>query len=142
MSDIPNGFYRTSIKALILDEEKRFLLTKESNGIWELPGGCLDFGEKPHDCLVREIREELNLEVLHINKQPSYFTSALNINGQWKSNVLYETVLKNLDFTPSDECTEVRFFTVEEALKENLYPIVKEFLTVYSPTNHESRPKK
>ncbi len=39
MSEIPNWFYRTSIKALILDENKKFLLTREEKW-WELPWWC------------------------------------------------------------------------------------------------------
>jgi len=138
-NDIPNNFYRTSIKALILDDKKRFLLLLEDNGGWELPGGGIDFGEKPHDCLMRELREEMGIEVTHINKQPSYFVVALHTNGLWKTNVLYETQVKDLNFTPSAECVDIRFFTKEEALKENLFPIAREFVAEYSPDNHEPK---
>jgi hypothetical protein len=31
MEQIPNCFYRTSAKALILDDQKKFLLVKENN---------------------------------------------------------------------------------------------------------------
>jgi len=133
---IQNKYYRTSIKALIFDEKKRFLLLLEDNGFWELPGGGLDFGEKPHDCLTRELKEEMGVVVTHIEKRPSYFVTELNSYKRWTSNVLYETKVKNLEFTPSDECTEIRFFTKEEALKENLNPIVKEFLKEFNSANH------
>lgn len=136
MSEIPNCFYRTSIKALILDDQKRFLLCLEENGQWELPGGGLDFGEKPHDCLVRELKEEMDIEITYISPRPSYFVTAPIKNGEWKSNVLYETKVKNLDFKPSKECVEFRFFAKEDALKENLYPVVKEFIKEFDPANH------
>jgi len=136
MPEVPNCFYRTSVKALILDEQKRFLLAREDNGFWELPGGGLDFGENPHDCLVRELQEEMGLEATFINDQPSYFVTIQHTNGVWKANVLYEVKLKDLDFTPSSECVEVRFFTPETAASENLFPIVKEFVKVYRAENH------
>ncbi|MHB8903805.1 MAG: NUDIX hydrolase [Patescibacteria group bacterium] len=136
MSTIPNNYYRTSIKALILDEHKRFLLFKEYNGFWELPGGGLDFGEKVRDCLIREMKEEAGLEVTEVNPRPSYFITVINNNNVWKSMVIYETKIRNLNFKVSDECIEIRFFTIEEARQEKLYFATEAFLKEYSPDNH------
>lgn len=135
--EVPDCFYRISIKALILDEEKRFLLILENKGLWEFPGGGLDFGEKPAECLAREIKEEMGLEVIHVSEKPAYFLTTPVRNGQWWiGNVIYETEVKNLDFTPSDECVELRFFTKEEALREKLFPNIREFVRMYDPENH------
>jgi 8-oxo-dGTP pyrophosphatase MutT (NUDIX family) len=136
MPTIPNNYYRTSIKALILDEQKRFLLFKEASGFWELPGGSLDFGEKIKACLVREMKEEAGLEVIEINPRPSYFITVLNNNNVWKSMAIYETKIKNLDFKASDECIKIRFFNVAEAKKEKLYFATEAFIKEYSPDNH------
>jgi mutator protein MutT len=50
-----------SVKAVLLDAERACLLLNERDQ-WELPGGRLERGETPEDCLVREVREEIGLE--------------------------------------------------------------------------------
>ncbi len=58
--EMPNGYYRVSIKGLILDETReKFAIILEDNGLWELPGGGLDHGESPENCLKRELKEEM-----------------------------------------------------------------------------------
>jgi 8-oxo-dGTP diphosphatase len=126
---IPNCFYRISIKALVLDEQGKLLLTREDNGWWELPGGGLDHGEDIRKGLAREIKEEMGLEVTFMAQTPSYFfTFVAEKSKQWMSNVVYEVKLKDLDFTPSDECQEIRFVTKEEAKALNLFPNIREFI--------------
>lgn len=130
-------FYRVSVKGLVIDETGRFLLAKEDNGKWELLGGGLDHGEDPIACLKREIHEETGLVVTHVSPSPKYFiTSQHHGHDTFMANVIYEIKLKNLDFTPSDECRELRHFTVEEARKENLFPNVEKLLDVFDPNLH------
>lgn len=135
--NIPNCYYRVSIKALILDEQRRFLLIKEENGMWELPGGGLDFGEDIHEAMKRELKEEMGLESTHIATNPSYFITAKHDDKEaWYANVMYEVSVKNLDFVPSEECLEIRYFTVNEAVKVPMYAKGKEFIKQYDPKNH------
>ncbi|MGI5191084.1 NUDIX hydrolase [Promicromonospora sp. CA-289599] len=47
-----------SLKAVISWKGRLPLLRNERDE-WELPGGKLDLGEQPAECLAREIREEL-----------------------------------------------------------------------------------
>ena len=129
--------YRVSIKGLAIDETGRFLLIKEDNGKWELPGGGLDHGEDPISGLKREIHEETGLVATFISPTPKYFTTVEKLGGDtYVANVIYEIKLKDLNFTPSEECQEAGYFSVEEARKLDLFPNVKKFLEVFDPQLH------
>ena len=50
--------------ALIFDAEGRVLLChRRDMDAWNLPGGGLEVGELPNECVIREVREETCLEV-------------------------------------------------------------------------------
>jgi len=136
--EIKNGYYRLSVKALILDSTRtKFLLAQEDNGKWELPGGGLDWGEKPADGLIREIQEEMGLIATSVASQPCYLTTAArDSDGRWTANVLFEVELEHLNFTPTSECLAIQFVTKEEAMDLNLFVTVKKFLEIFDPKNH------
>jgi 8-oxo-dGTP diphosphatase len=57
------------VAAAVLIEEGRVLLTQRPSGthlasLWEFPGGKVEDGEAPADALVRELREEIGVEVI------------------------------------------------------------------------------
>lgn len=138
-SEIPNHFYRVSVKALILDETRtKFLIAQKKNGRWVLPGGGLDWGEHPFEGLKREIMEEMGLTVVFASPNPSYFLTFLKNkpDGRYIANVLYETVLPDLEFTPSDECVLCRFVTIEEGKEMELDQEIYALAHMFDPKNH------
>ena len=59
--------------AAIFDSEGKILCCKRNNTPphskkWEFPGGKLEKDESVTECIVREIKEELNLEIIPINE--------------------------------------------------------------------------
>src|SRR5690349_14716878 len=50
--------FPVSVKGVVLDHYARVLLLRNERDEWELPGGKLEVGEDPADCVVREISEE------------------------------------------------------------------------------------
>ena len=137
MNNVPECFYRVSIKALVLNETRdKFLIVQEENGLWELPGGGLDWGMTPHQDLPREIAEEMGIEVLSIADHPSYFLTFGGRNEDWRANIIYETVLKNLDFVPSDECVAVRFVDKSDLSDLQCFANVTQLAEMFDPALH------
>ena len=54
--------FPVSVKGVLFDNERVVLLENERSR-WELPGGRLEPGEDPSECLVREVAEELGIGV-------------------------------------------------------------------------------
>lgn len=57
------GRYPISIKAVRCAPKGELVLMLNERDEWELPGGRIEPGELPRDCLAREIEEELGLQV-------------------------------------------------------------------------------
>lgn len=75
MDPLPHNLRRghdyigVGVGALIVDERGRLFLSRRSDqsrnerGLWEFPGGSVEFGERLVDALQREMREEYGIEV-------------------------------------------------------------------------------
>eukprot|EP00879_Flechtneria_rotunda_P011029 GHRR01011524.1.p1 GENE.GHRR01011524.1~~GHRR01011524.1.p1 ORF type:complete len:182 (+),score=57.23 GHRR01011524.1:272-817(+) len=68
------------VAVALIDNQSRVLLAqrpagKPMAGLWEFPGGKIDPGETPEAALVRELREELNIQVVTQALQPLTFAS-------------------------------------------------------------------
>lgn len=68
------------VACALVDADGRVLLAqrpegKSLAGLWEFPGGKLEPGETPEDALIRELREELGIEVAEACLAPLAFAS-------------------------------------------------------------------
>jgi 8-oxo-dGTP diphosphatase len=139
MTEIPDCFYRVSIKGLILNERRnKFLIGKDEAGFWELPGGGLEWDETPQDDLAREIAEEMNLTLTKIASRPCYFlTGRQTVNPDIHiANIVYECQVAHFDFTPTPECLEVRFVDSNDISDLEVSDGVKRLAQIFNPQNH------
>jgi 8-oxo-dGTP diphosphatase len=63
---------RLIVTAAIIYDGTKILITKRKPkktlpGGWEFPGGKIELRESPEECLKRELKEELDLEIENIN---------------------------------------------------------------------------
>src|SRR5271169_6530083 len=85
------AFIRKADKVLVAKraDTKSFL-----PGKYELPGGHLEFGETPEDCLKRELREEMHVEIT-VEMPFHVFTSMQNRGAEHYIEIDYFAHLKN-----------------------------------------------
>jgi 8-oxo-dGTP diphosphatase len=68
------------VAAALTNQDGEILLQKRPEGrqmagLWEFPGGKVDAGESPESALVRELKEELGIDVDPKNLVPLTFAS-------------------------------------------------------------------
>src|SRR6201991_3579087 len=68
------------VACALVDADKRVLIAqrppdKAMAGLWEFPGGKIEPGERPEETLIRELREELSIEVKEPCLAPFTFAS-------------------------------------------------------------------
>lgn len=141
-TQFPDCFHRVTIKGLCVRDGK-ILLVRESESLsnkWELPGGGLDFGEDIRTGFEREVAEEMGLKIRRMDAQPRYvwtcrFENWRSLEWFYSIIIAYRIEFEDLNFTPSDECAEIRFFSIEELADLNLGRQLNQLKRVFNPAD-------
>lgn len=99
----------------------------EFKGGWEFPGGKIDAGETPQEALVREIKEELEVEIkvgdLIVTVEHDYPTFHLSMDCFWAEIVSGDLVLREHEaakWLTKDELDSVEWLPADITLINKL----------------------
>lgn len=110
--NVPNSYYRVSVKALITNAEGEILVVNERGTGWGLPGGGLDWGESAKQALQRELQEELgcgaDIQDTPVLISPAHADS-YNQHVLW---IIYRATIDKKDIQKISNVGDVRFMSV------------------------------
>jgi 8-oxo-dGTP diphosphatase len=110
--------------ACVRDEEGRILLLRRSDGenLWGFPGGAIEPNERAADAVVREVREEIGLQVepvelIGVYSAPEFAFAYPNGDRVQPLTVFFECRVVGGDLRPDrEEVLEARYFGPQDAL--------------------------
>ncbi|MEU0478344.1 NUDIX domain-containing protein [Streptosporangium sp. NPDC006013] len=125
------------VTGIVTDQEGRILLVEDiSTGWWALPGGAIDPDERPADAIVREMREELGVEVEPTAVLGVFGGPELTVeygNGdrvQYVTTVFACQVISGELTADGEELAQFRFTTPDEQAEMLVAPWVQHALTM------------
>ncbi len=106
---------------LLMIQDRRLLLTYSSRKkAWYLPGGKIDRGETPEQALIREIEEELGVELQLDLLRHCYHITAPAF-GESNGVIMEQDCFMHpidTNIHPNNEIEAIRYFSLEEYLNE------------------------
>ena len=118
--------------AIIKNSDNEILICQRGPGgscefLWEFPGGKIELGESPEECLVRECREELeiDIEVMDLFEQTKYSYPERDIEFMFfcaslKKGVPVPSVHENIKWVSPDKLQEHEFCPADVIIIEKL----------------------
>lgn len=108
---------RITVDAIILHgETEGIVLVKRKynpeKGKWALPGGHLEFGESLEEAVVREVKEETNLNLGEYEQFKAYSDPSRDPRGHYITMVFTGNAYGELK--SGDDAKEVQVFSMEE----------------------------
>lgn len=110
---------RVTVDAAIVEDGKIILIRRNNppfEGMWALPGGFVDYGERVEDACVREAREETSLDVMILKLVGVYSDPKRDPRGH-TCGIVYLCKKVDGELKASDDANDTRWFSLDELPK-------------------------
>ncbi|WP_054957996.1 NUDIX hydrolase [Paenibacillus dakarensis] len=124
--------------AAIINGYGQILLVKYQDQSWGIPGGLMELGESVEECLRREVKEELSIELKTLKLLDVFSGSELHTklrNGHEYYNIIIGYICTEYygEIIPDgNEVLEARYFNIFE-VPESTQPFIKHKLNQLGP---------
>lgn len=122
----------------VINKYGQILLVKYEDDSWGIPGGLMELGESVEECIVREVKKELDIELGKLHLFGVFSGEALYTklrNGHEYYNVIVSYLCTEYvgDIKPDGrEVLDAKFYNLSE-VPENTQPFIKEKLKELGP---------
>jgi 8-oxo-dGTP diphosphatase len=117
------------VAAIIINNENKILIAKRKaslkfGGLWEFPGGKVEKGEAYEDTAIRELKEEMDIDI----KIVEYFGETIsNANDKFIKLIGFKGIIINGDINLTDH-DEYKWASKDELINYKFTPADKYFV--------------
>lgn len=122
------------VTAAMIEKDGTFLCARKAEGkslagYWEFPGGKLEAGETPQECLARELKEELNIEckviahiTTNIHEYDDKTVELMAYSVEWVSGEITLVDHDAIKWLPVDQLERLKWAPADVPLVKRLIP--------------------
>jgi 8-oxo-dGTP pyrophosphatase MutT (NUDIX family) len=142
ITKLPSSYYRVTTRAIILDERMRVLVIEDDDGRYELPGGGWKEDESFEECVRREVKEELGVDVLWVGNIWFAYRGKRK-NRPWFLRLCAPVQVKSYDFKMGPGMHSAHFvhrdMFLNTAFTEDEQPVKKYADKIWPPVEKKSK---
>jgi len=109
------------VGAFIFNEAGELFLMKRGKearnevGFWIVPGGMVEFGETMHDAVIREVRDEIGVDIQTDGQLPAFDIMLPDEGEHWVTNIFTARITSGTpEIMEPGKCDQIGWFPLTE----------------------------